>query len=112
MKFIILAVALVTSINAQADDSQRIEDLERQVKTLTEKVNKMESTFNKGGGFMLTPHFTCVIETPFNGTYSATELSETAAREGAITKCNDNSAARGTGQCTNMNVKCPKTTAQ
>lgn len=109
MKFMILLFAFLSSGTASADDAQlrkRIDELERQVKTMGEKVDKMDSTFNKGGGFMLTPHFTCTIDAPFNGPFTATELSEQAARTSVIEQCR--AVNKNNGQCEVASVKCKK----
>lgn len=105
---LVLLLTLFISGTAHANDAQskRIEELERQVKTLTDKVDKMESTFNKGGGFMLTPHFTCEIDAPFNGPFTATELSEQAARASVMEKCK--AVNKNNGQCEPASIKCKK----
>jgi hypothetical protein len=73
---------------ASADDSQkRIEALENQVKELKQKVEKMENTLTRSNGFMIVANVTCDIRTPFDGEFTATELSETAARQSVAEKC-------------------------
>jgi hypothetical protein len=109
MKFIFILVLSLWPFSAIADDEKlqkRIDELEKQVKVLSEKVNKMDSTFNKGGGFMLTPHFTCEIEVPFEGTFTATELSEKAARNSVVEQCREK--LKKDNRCDNFNVSCKK----
>ncbi len=71
-----------------ADESQkRVEELEKQIKELKQKVEKMENTLTRSNGFMIVANVTCDIHTPFDGDFTATELSETAARQSVTDKC-------------------------
>ncbi len=84
---LLLSVTVSFSV-AFADESQkRIEDLEKQIKELKQKVEKMENTLTRSNGFMIVANVTCDIHTPFDGDFTATELSETAARQSVTDKC-------------------------
>ncbi|RYZ98644.1 MAG: hypothetical protein EOP11_20370 [Proteobacteria bacterium] len=66
----------------------RIEMLERAVEQLQRKVFDLQ----RGPDFR-EPDYrvkmtTCYLKTPFDGTFMATEPTETAARAKALTKCN------------------------
>jgi uncharacterized protein (DUF342 family) len=93
MVFLIKLASLLLSVSvsfsvAFADESQkRIEDLEKQIKELKQKVEKMENTLTRSNGFMIVANVTCDINTPFDGSFTATELSETAARQSVTDKC-------------------------
>ena len=90
MFLLTLLSLIITSSSAFADDSQkRIEELEKQLKELKQKVEKMENTLTKSNGFMIVANVTCDIHTPFDGDFTATELSETAARQSVIKQCTD-----------------------
>ena len=97
---------LVTFSQAQTNTDARLNDLEKTVKSLEDKVRRLESmaTQTKPGSSTLT-YSTCYIETPFNGTFSATEVTEDGARFGAMEKCsktlNDVNFA-----CDKRKVKC------
>lgn len=108
-KIFILLIASAFSSFCLAEDAKtqrRIDELERSVKTLNEKVEKMESTLMKGGGFMIVANVTCEINTPFNGEYAATELSEQAARNSVIEQCK--AKVPDATQCLPQFVKCKK----
>ncbi len=85
---------------------KRIAELEQTVQNLQEKVNRMESTLTKGGGFMIVANYTCEISTPFDGNFSATELSEKAAKSSVIDQCKSKVADKN--QCSDFFVKCHK----
>jgi len=111
MKILLLLLVFFPLI-AQAGQSeedrlrQRVDELEKNVQTLQDKVQKMESTLMKGGGFMITANYTCELNTPFDGEYTATELSEKAAKTSVMEKCQ--SKARDKGQCLPLLIKCNK----
>ncbi len=114
-KIIFIALFLLT-VSAHAQDAKsraeqdrlraKVEELEKTVKSLEDKVGKMESTLMKGGGFMITANTTCEINTPFDGAYVSTELSEKAARLAVMEKCREKVADKSL--CTDMFVKCAK----
>lgn len=109
MKSALFFLCLVLTSMTWAQDAKtqkRLDELERSVKTMQEKIEKMESTLIKNGGFMLTANFTCEINTPFNGSYVATELSETAAKRSVMDKCKH--SVPDNSQCTEMFVQCKK----
>ncbi len=94
---------------AHANDArlqQKVDELEKSVRSLEDKVQKMESTLMKGGGFMIVANYTCDIDTPFNGSYSSTELSEKAARQSVMDKCREK--VSDATQCSATFVKCKK----
>ena len=100
---------IASAQNRQSDDArlrQRVDELEKSVATLQDKVQKMESTLMKGGGFMITANYTCELSTPFDGDYTATELSEQAARTSVLDQCQ--TKARDKNQCLPVLVKCNK----
>ena len=105
----LIGFLMFTGAPASAGDAKiqsRIEELEKSVQVLQQKVEKMESTLMKGGGFMITTNASCEIETPFNGTFSATELSEKAARRSVIEQCKEKLSDHN--QCGEISVKCKK----
>lgn len=67
---------------------QRIEMLERAVEQLQRKVFDLqrEPEYSRPGFGKMT---TCYLKTPFDGTFMATEPTETAARAITLKKCND-----------------------
>jgi hypothetical protein len=92
---------------AFADNSQkRIEDLEKQVKELSQKVERMENTLTRSNGFMIVANVTCDIHTPFDGVFTATELSETAARQSVTKQCTDKLSDKS--RCLPQFVTCKK----
>lgn len=98
---------LLFSIGAFAEDSQkRIEDLEKQLKNLQQKVEKMENTLTRSNGFMIVANVTCDIHTPFDGDFTATELSETAARQSVMKQCTDKLSDKS--RCLPQFVTCKK----
>lgn len=100
---------MVLSSLAFANDAalqKRVEDMEKQLKGLKEKVEKMENTLTKSNGFMIVSNVSCDIKTPFNGEFTATELSETAARRSVIEKCEQKVPDKT--QCLPQFVQCKK----
>lgn len=110
MKFLIFSILFLGAQSFAETTSprnqDRIDELEKSVKVLQEKVNKMESTLMKGGGFMIVANYTCTIDAPFNGPFSATELSEKTARDSVIAQCREKN--KDNGQCDPGRVKCGK----
>lgn len=92
----------------------RIYALELAVNQLQRKVFELEY---RTGGTVIVPlpgttpspdksaWITCYIRTPFDGTYSATEPTETAARAGALEKC---AGKANQMYCHESSVKCGK----
>ena len=113
MKFAVLAFVFFCSV-AHAEDVFRIEigkgggseselryrvlQLERAVDQLQRKVFQLES-----GGGNRANWTTCYIKTPFDGTFSATEPTETAARAKALEKCSNKASSTF---CQERELKC------
>jgi hypothetical protein len=95
-----------TALAQDANTQKRLEDMEKQLKSLKEKVEKMENTLTKSNGFMIVANVSCEIQTPFDGTFEATELSETAARNSVTEKCKQKVPDKT--QCLPQFVKCRK----
>ena len=105
--FSALAQAQTPKDRNEADKlRRRVDELENTVKALQDKIQKMEATLMKGGGFMIVANFTCEIKTPFDGEYTATELSESAARNSVMEQCK--AKASDKNQCSSLFVKCSK----
>ena len=90
--------------NVSSDElRQRVWELERAVQQLQMRVFSLEMT--GGQKPPISTFTTCYIKTPFDGTFSATEPTETAARAAALEKC----GAKANGiHCNERNVKCGK----
>lgn len=86
--------------------SKRLDALEAQVKSLQEKLNKMDTVLAKPGGLNIMANVSCQISTPFDGDYVATELSETAARNSVMEKCREKLSDKT--QCLPQFVRCKK----
>lgn len=80
---------------------------------LWRKVNRLElavsqlqqQVFQLASAPVVANNFTtCYIETPFDGTFSETSPTMTAAKAGAITKCNDKT--KSSIYCSSDKVKC------
>ncbi len=107
MFLITICSFLFSTSSAFADDSQkRIEELEKQIKELKQKVEKMENTLTRSNGFMIVANVTCDIHTPFDGDFTATELSETAARQSVTKQCTDKLSDKS--RCLPQFVTCKK----
>lgn len=109
MTKIFLALGLILPALCFADDAalqKRMEEMEKQIKGLQQKVEKMENTLTKSNGFMIVANVSCDIKTPFNGEFNATELSETAARRAVIEKCEQKVPDKT--QCLPQFVQCKK----
>lgn len=90
-----------------ADSAQdRLDGMESELKNLKARVEKMESTLTRSNGFMIVANVTCDIKTPFDGNYTATELSETAARTSVMDKCKQKVPDKT--QCLPQFVQCKK----
>lgn len=97
---------LITFSQAQTNAESRLAALEQSVKSLEEKIRKLESTALQNKSSLATPgYFTCYVETPFNGTFSATEVTEDGARFAAMEKCSK-SLNEGNFACGKRKVKC------
>lgn len=94
------------SFSEDASTQKRLDDMEKQLKTLKDKVDKMESTLTKSNGFMIVANVSCDIKTPFDGEFNATELSESAARLAVIEKCKQKVPDKT--QCLPQFVQCRK----
>ncbi len=90
----------------EASTQKRLDEMEKQLKTLKDKVEKMESTLTKSNGFMIVANVSCDIKTPFDGEFTATELSETAARSAVIEKCKQKVPDKT--QCLPQFIQCKK----
>jgi len=90
-------------LSSGADSNARIQELEKKMQALEERMGKIEATA-KGGGFMAVPSYSCEINTPFDGKFESTQLSETAARETVMGDCRKN--VKDTSQCQPLFVKC------
>ncbi|MGZ3651028.1 MAG: bZIP transcription factor [Bdellovibrionota bacterium] len=103
------------------DLQRRVQRLEQAVDQLQRKVFDLETrpsgtppgAGSPSGGFAGPPagtsastFTTCYIKTPFDGTFSATEPTETAARAGALEKCN--AKAKSSIYCEEKDLKCGK----
>lgn len=86
---------------------RRVWMLERAVAQLQERVFQLEGRppTSTTPGVNPKDMTTCYIRTPFNGTYTATEATETAARAKAIEAC---SAKASSIHCGESDVKCGK----
>lgn len=81
---------------------RRIYLLELAVDQLQRKVFELE----RGGGNNSSSWTTCYIKTAFDGTFSSTNPTETAARAGALEKCSN--AGVSSVFCNEKDVKCGK----
>jgi len=70
---------------SQSELARRVFDLERAVYQLQNKVYNLESRPQRNEG--KSHFFTCIVETPFDGAFSATRPTEMAARAKAIKEC-------------------------
>jgi hypothetical protein len=78
---------------------RRIGRLEQAVSQLQQQVFQLSTAPVVASGYT-----TCYIETPFDGTFSETSPTMTAAKAGAITKCTDKT--KGSIYCSSDKVKC------
>lgn len=117
--FVLLSLLVAFSPRAQAGDDifrieigkssggsdrelrERVWMLERAVDQLQRKVFQLE---NEGGG--RGGYTTCYIKTTFDGTFSATEPTETAAKAKAMERCSDK--IKHGFACDDDKVKCGK----
>ena len=107
-RFLFTTMLFISSqIRAQDTSTQkRLDEMEKQLKNLKDKVEKMESTLTKSNGFMIVANVSCDIKTPFDGEFTATELSESAARQAVIEKCKQKVPDKT--QCLPQFVQCKK----
>lgn len=82
----------------------RVQRLEMAVEQLQRKVFDLENS--KSSALPSSSFTTCYIKTPFDGTFTATEATETAARAGALEKCNNKS--KSSIYCEEKDMKCGK----
>lgn len=85
--------------------SRRVYELERAVQQLQRRVFELELKKTEDKSSVTTSMTTCYITTAFNGTFSATEMTETAARAKALEKCS--AVVQGIG-CEEHRLKCGK----
>ncbi len=104
--FIVLVGISSVGLANEAALQKRVEDMEKQLKGLKDKVEKMENTLTKSNGFMIVSNVSCDIKTPFDGEFTATELSESAARRSVIEKCEQKVPDKT--QCLPQFVQCKK----
>lgn len=84
---------------------QRVWHLEQAVQQLQMRVFSLEAT--GAGKFPAAPSMvTCFVKTPFKGTFSATEATETAAKAAVIQKCS--AVIRHGFDCEEDKVRCGK----
>lgn len=97
---------LTFSSPALAKESERIEKLEAQLKTLSARVETLEGQLKQvqKGGFTIVPVVNCEIITPFDGTFNASELSKTAATNSVVEKCK--AKASNQSDCASKHVVC------
>lgn len=76
-------------LTAQAKSDERVEQLEAKVKSLTERLNALESNLQgmKKGGFTVVPVVNCQMKTSVGEVYEATELTKTAATLVVLDAC-------------------------
>lgn len=91
---------------AFADDSAKVAELEAQVKDLSQRLSQIEGQLKqvKGGGFTIVPVTNCELTTPFDGNYTASELSKAAAKTAVIEKCKEK--ANNKNECFESRVVC------
>lgn len=82
----------------------RVSQLERAVDQLQRKVFELQ--FNNPPSRPGSNWTTCFIKTPFDGTFSATEPTETAARARAVERCEQNK--KGSIFCEARHLTCGK----
>lgn len=104
--FLTLLILFTGTSSFAQSDQKRLDDMEKKLKTLSEKVEKLENTLTKSNGFMIVANVTCDIKTPFNGEFTATELSESAARSSVMEKCQQKVPDKT--QCLPQFVTCKK----
>jgi hypothetical protein len=80
---------------------RRVRQLELAVDQLQRKVFELE--YRRGRENSRKELVTCYIETPFDGTFRASEATETAARAKALEKCHTKA---GNVFCSDSKVKC------
>lgn len=83
---------------------QRVEMLERAVEQLQRKVFDLQRTPDYREPDYRGKMNTCYLKTPFDGTFMATEPTETAARARALGKCNEK--LKGSIFCKESELKC------
>ena len=89
------------SDRSSADLARRVTFLERAVYQMQERVFNLEA---KPVSVVAPSTFTtCYIKTPFNGTFTATEPTEMAARANTMKKCSDGG---GDIHCRESDLKC------
>lgn len=94
------------SSSAFANNQERITELEAQVKDLSQRLTQLEGQLKsvKTGGFTITPVVNCELTTPFDGQYTASELSKSAATNAVIEKCKEK--ANNKAECFSSRVVC------
>ncbi|MCO5143492.1 MAG: hypothetical protein M9962_10425 [Oligoflexia bacterium] len=85
----------------QKEAMERIYRLELAVEQLQRKVFDLESRQHQP--LPEKKWTTCYINTPFDGTFTATEPTETAAKALALSKCNEKSSSTF---CKERDIKC------
>lgn len=106
-KHFLFSLVCITTLSSWAQsDQKRLDEMEKKLKTLSEKVEKLESTLTKSNGFMIVANVNCTIKTPFDGEFTATELSENAARSSVMEKCQQKVPDKT--QCLPQFVSCKK----
>lgn len=90
---------------SERDLQWRVNQLERAVDQLQRKVFDLQFNAPSRPNSTWT---TCFIKTPFDGTFSATEPTETAARAGAIQKCNNKNSGSKSIFCDESKLQCGK----
>jgi hypothetical protein len=98
--------------SSQTELWNRVWMLERAVAQLQEKVFELQMRRGHGGGgVIIVPNpgtnpkemTTCYIKTPFNGTFTATEATETAAKAKVMQDCANKASSI---HCGEDDVKC------
>lgn len=104
--FKLFFVGVLCASTAFANDSARIAELEAQVKDLSQRLAQIEGQLKqvKTGGFNITPVANCELTTPFDGSYTASELSKAAATNTVIEKCKEK--ANNKAECFASRVVC------
>lgn len=82
---------------------ERVWNLERAVQQLQDKVFELSKNQTKAADMV-----SCYINTPFDGTFTATAATETAAKGEVMAKCGKGVDAGGSIHCSENKVKCGK----
>lgn len=105
IKLLVLLFSFIPVV-AVAEDSPKVKTLETQVQNLTARVEAMEAHFReiKKGGFNLVAVKNCELKTPYDGNYTATELSNAAAIAVIVDTCMKK--AKNKNECNADRVVC------